>query len=162
VISLLNKFRVWTKGWNMKKNIILLLTALLLLPTVMQARDTIGDYSIKETLNLGKVKSKLGSGVKFYFGDQEHPKVLKDFGEFRTSKKTSSFMKSDAEACQWVFASALIALRDRAIKEGGNAVINIKSNYGGNLTSSSETFQCGAGAIMAGVALVGTVVKIEE
>jgi len=116
VISLLNKFRVWTKGWNMKKNIILLLTALLLLPTVMQARDTIGDYSIKETLNLGKVKSKLGSGVKFYFGDQGHPKVLKDFGEFRTSKKTSSFMKSDAEACQWVFASALIALRDRAIK----------------------------------------------
>lgn len=94
--------------------------------------------------------------------DQEHPKVLKDFGEFRTSKKTNAFMKSDAEACQWVFASALIALRDRAIKEGGNAVINIKSNYGDNMTSSNETFQCGAGAIMAGVALVGTVVKIEE
>ena len=146
----------------MKKNIILLLAALLLLPTAIQARDTIGDYSIKEALNLGKVKSKLGTGIKFYFGDQEHPKVLKDFGEFRTSKKTNAFMKSDAEACQWVFASALIALRDRAIKEGGNAVINIKSNYGDNMTSSNETFQCGAGAIMAGVALVGTVVKIEE
>jgi uncharacterized protein YbjQ (UPF0145 family) len=55
----------------------------------------------------------------------------------------------------------MIALKKRAIKEGGNAVVDIKSNYKNNLTSSSETFQCGAGAVMAGVALTGKVVTLE-
>ena len=147
----------------MKKSFfIVLLSVILLMPVAMQARDTVGDYSIKEALNQGNVKSKFDTNVKFYFGDQKYPKVLKDFGEFRTSKKTNAFMKSDVEACEWVFASALIALRDRAVREGGNAVVGIKSNYNNDLTSSSDTFKCGAGAIMAGVALVGTVVKIEN
>ncbi|MBF4217373.1 excinuclease, partial [Vibrio anguillarum] len=56
----------------------------------------------------------------------------------------------------------MIALKDRAIKEGGNAVVNIKSNYKNNLTSSNDTFQCGAGAVMAGVALSGEVVKLKK
>jgi uncharacterized protein YbjQ (UPF0145 family) len=54
----------------------------------------------------------------------------------------------------------MLALKDRAVKEGGNAVINIKSNYKNNLTSNKETFQCGAGAVIAGVALTGEVVKL--
>lgn len=58
--------------------------------------------------------------------------------------------------------SAMISLRDRAVKLGGNAVINIKSNYKNNLTSSKDNFQCGAGAIVAGVALVGTVVEVKQ
>ena len=48
------------------------------------------------------------------------------------------------------------------LKEGGNAVINIKSNYKNNTTESDTTFKCGAGNIMAGVALIGTVVRLEE
>jgi uncharacterized protein YbjQ (UPF0145 family) len=56
----------------------------------------------------------------------------------------------------------MLALKKRAIQEGGNAVVNIKSNYKNNLTASDDSFECGAGAIMSGVALVGTVVKIEE
>ncbi len=88
-------------------------------------------------------------------------KRLKDFGGFKTNKKTNAFAKSDEDACNWVFLSAMISLKERAIKEGGNAVVDIKSNYKNNLTSSSETFQCGAGAVMAGVALTGKVVTLE-
>ncbi len=55
----------------------------------------------------------------------------------------------------------MIALKDRAVKEGGNAVVDIKSNYKNNLTTSTETFQCGAGAFVAGVALTGKVVKLK-
>jgi len=146
----------------MKIYSILVLAALLLMPTVIQAGENIGDYSINDALALGEIKSKLGTDVKFYFGDQKHPKTSKDYGLFKTNKKTNSFMKSDIDACQWVFASAMIALKERALQEGGNAVINIKSNYKNNLTSSNETFKCEAGAIMAGVALVGTVVRIKE
>jgi uncharacterized protein YbjQ (UPF0145 family) len=87
--------------------------------------------------------------------------VSRDLGESRTNKKTNAFGKSDKEACQWVFLSAMIALHNRALEQGGNAVINIKSNYRNNLTVSDTTFQCGAGALMSGVALVGTVVRLE-
>ncbi len=127
-----------------------------------QARDDVGSYSIKEALSLEQAKQKLGNSVAFYFGEQSHPKVLKRFGHFGTNKKTNAFNKSDKEACQWVFLSAMLQLKERAQSEGANAVINIKSNYKSNLTSSDTEFKCGAGTFVAGVALVGDFVVIEK
>ncbi|MBU2871019.1 excinuclease ABC subunit A [Colwellia sp. E2M01] len=126
------------------------------------ARDDIADYSVDEAMSINKISSAVGEGVDFYFADQKHSKVIESFGEFQSNKKTNAFAKSDKEACQWAFASAMKTFRQRAIKEGGNAVINIRSNYKGNLTSNKTTFKCGAGAIMAGVTLVGDVVKIDK
>ncbi len=146
----------------MKGLFILLLLSLLLVPSAVYARNDIGSYSIKEALELERSKEKLGNDIKFFFGDQAHGKILKNYGEFRTNKKTNAFNKSDLNACQWAFLTAMISLRDRALREGGNAVINIKSNYKNNLTSSEDTFQCGAGAFVAGVALIGTVVTLAE
>jgi len=146
----------------MKTLFVLLMLNLFLVPFSSYARDDINDYIIKEALDLEQSKSKLGEKIKFYFGDQAHGEIVKTFGEFSTNKKTNAFNKSDLEACQWVFLSAMISLRDRAVREGGNAVINIKSNYKNNLTSSKDTFQCGAGTFVAGVALVGTVVKLNQ
>ena len=145
----------------MKKLAILTLLSLAVFSTNSFARDDIGSYSIETALNSEVAKAKLGTDIKFYFGEQKHPKVLSDFGEFKTNKKTNAFNKTDEEACDWVFLSAMIALKDRAVKEGGNAVIDIKSNYKNNLTSSEETFQCGAGTMVAGVALTGKVVKLK-
>ncbi len=54
----------------------------------------------------------------------------------------------------------MISLKERAELEGGNAVVDIQSNYQNNLTTSNDTFQCGAGAIVAGVALTGRVVTL--
>lgn len=145
----------------MKKTVILLLVVTGFLPSSSYARDSVSAYEIAEALSMAGDESKLGDQVRFYFGKQPHGKVIKNFGEFRTNKKTNAFNKSDKAACEWVFLSAMIALRDRAIKEGGNAVINIQSNYKNSLKTSETHFQCGAGAIMAGVALVGTVVTLE-
>lgn len=140
---------------------ILALLALVLCSSLTFARDDVRSYSITNIMTSDLGKSKLGADVLFYFGDQSYGKALKSFGEFKTNKKTNAFGKSDEEACNWVFLSAMIALKERAIKEGGNAVVDIKSNYKNNLTSSSETFQCGAGAVMAGVALTGKVVTLK-
>jgi len=142
--------------------IILILTSFILL-TLSQfsvARDDIGDYSVANVLATEQAKEKL-SGVRYYFGAQKHGKVSKRYGVFSTNKKSNAFGKSDQEACEWVFLSAMIQLKERAAALGANAVINIKSNYRGNLTSSDETFKCGAGAIIAGVALQGEVVTIK-
>ena len=144
------------------KNILLATIVNLLLVTAAFARDSVENYSIAEAMALEQTKNTLGTEVSFYFGDTPSPKAVTKYGEFKTNKKTNAFNKSDLQACQWAFLSAMVALRDRALKEGGNAVINIKSNYKSNLNSSTETFQCGAGNVVAGVALVGTVVKIEK
>ncbi|EOK5726216.1 excinuclease [Vibrio vulnificus] len=146
----------------MKKLTILALSSLAFFSSNTFARDDVSNYSITKAMSSEVAKSKLGTEVSFYFGEQSYGKVLKELGEFKTSKKTNAFNKTDEEACNWVFLSAMIALKDRAIKEGGNAVVNIKSNYKNNLTSSNDTFQCGAGAVMAGVALSGEVVKLKK
>lgn len=144
------------------KKTLLVTTLLCLLPTLATAKDAIGNYSIAEALNQPVAQSKLGQDVAFYFGDQAHGKVTQEMGVFKTNKKTNAFNKTDTEACQWVFLSAMLALKERALKEGGNAVVEIQSNYKNHLTSSQETFQCGAGTLMAGVALSGKVVKLAK
>ena len=126
------------------------------------ARDDVIELPIAEALSTPDATSKLGNNVAFYFGDQTHATPVHTFSYITTNKKTNAFNKSDTEACQWAFLSAMIALRDSAFAKGGNAVVNIKSNYKNNLTTSTETFQCGAGNLMAGVALTGTVVKLSE
>ncbi len=143
------------------KYIVLLIVGLFAFSSQSYAKDDISDYSIKDALSSEQAKLKLGNEVKFYFGNQKYGRVIKSFGEFKTNKKTNAFNKTDLESCQWVFLSAMIALKDRAIKEGGNAVVGIKSNYKSNLTSSNTTFQCGAGSFVSGVALVGNVVKLK-
>lgn len=145
----------------MKYTIMTLCIGLLLVTSDAIARDTIHEFSIEDALALEQSKSALGQEVRFFFGDQSPGKVVKTYGEFGTNKKTNAFNKSDLAACQWAFLSAMLSLRDRALQEGGNAVINIKSNYKGNRTSSNTTFKCGAGATMAGVALLGTAARIE-
>jgi len=124
------------------------------------ARDSHQMLPIADVLNNPEYASQL-EGVSYYFGEQPHPEVIRSFGTDRTNKKTNAFNKSDAEACQWVMLSALVQLRQRAIELGANAVVNIKSNYKNNLTSSETEYRCGAGGLMAGVALVGEFVVIE-
>ncbi len=124
------------------------------------ARNDVTDHSLEEIISQEQAKDALGNEVRFYFGSQGHGRVLKSWGEVSTNKKTNAFLKSDSEACQRAFLSAMISLKRRAIKEGGNAVIKIKSNYKGKTTESNTTYQCGAGNIMAGVALIGTIVKL--
>ena len=125
------------------------------------ARNDVGDYSIADALASEQAKSILGTDIQFYFGDQPHGEVVKTFTETSTNRKTNGANKSDKEACEWVFLSAMKALNDKAKSVGGNAVINIRSNYKNNLTSSATTFKCGSGALMSGVALTGEVVTLK-
>jgi hypothetical protein len=124
------------------------------------ARNTIHQFSIADVMEKPENASQL-QGVAYYFGEQEHPPIATNHGEFRTNKKTNAFNKTDLVACQWVMMSALLQLHQRAKSLGADAVVNIKSNYKNNEVSSDTDFTCGAGATVAGVALKGTVVKLE-
>ncbi|HYE47249.1 MAG TPA: hypothetical protein VEA44_15910 [Caulobacter sp.] len=124
-----------------------------------KGRNELINFPIAEVMSNPEFKDRLPKGVRFYFGTQRAA-VSKRLGPTHTSKKTSSFKKSDKTACEWAMLSALIAIGEDARARGGNAVINIKSNYENNETSSNATYVCGAGKIMAGVALKGEVAVV--
>jgi len=143
----------------MKRHLMLAALCATLVTSHAFARDSVATYPVDAAL--ASEPGKVTPDVALYFAGQSHAAVAKSYGAVATNKKTNAFGKSDLQACQHVFLSAVIELQDRARQEGGNAVINIKSNYKNELTESPTEFTCGAGAVIAGVALVGDVVTVK-
>ena len=127
-----------------------------------QARNEVLRFSIEEALSQPGADSKLNGSIRLFFGDQAPPEVERKLGTFTSNKKTNGFNKSDMEACNWAFLSAMMSLQERAAREGGNAVVNIRSFYGKSEFSSSTDFECGAGTFVVGITMVGEVVKLAE
>ena len=142
----------------------LALLALLLVPLVVAGCASLGDETKNWTVEklYTEAKEKLDGSVKFFFGNQETPKILTKLGTDVTNQKTNAVGKSDEKACNWVFLSALIQLEKRAKQLGANAVVNIVSYYKKDVMSSATEFECHAGAVIAGVALKGDFVKVAE
>jgi hypothetical protein len=137
-------------------------TVLLLTASVADARDTHQKFSLEPALAKAQASGKLAPGIKLFFGTQKYPKPTAQLGEARTNKKTNFFNKTDVEGCEWAFLSAMISLTQYAQRVGGNAVVNIRSNYK-NVPFSSETeYECGAGNVTGGTAFIGDVVKLPE
>jgi uncharacterized protein YbjQ (UPF0145 family) len=138
------------------------LVALIFLSLDVSARDTQSMFSIEKAMKVEAAKEKLNSGIKFYFGKQKHGRIEKRMGNVQSNKKTNAFGKSDEEACSWAFLSAMIALQDRAVRDGGNAVVNIRSYYKKHEVVSETEYECGAGNVIAGVTFTGDIVKLSE
>lgn len=134
--------------------------ALLMVGAAAVARDDVGTYPLADVFGNAEYAQRL-EGVKFFFGKQAHPPIERSFGEFQSNKKTNAFNKSDKDACEWAFLSALLSFHQRALSEGGDAVVGIVGYYKKQPFSSETHFQCGAGATMAGVTIKGTVVKLK-
>jgi uncharacterized protein YbjQ (UPF0145 family) len=139
--------------------IVLAVCAATLVTGLAVARDSHLKFPIKDAMATADAKEKLGTDVKFVFGSSG-PAGAKVLGTFTSNKKTNFANKSDKEGCEWAFLSAMLSLKERAIAEGGNAVVNIQSFYKKNEFSSATEYECGAGAIMGGVTFRGTVVKL--
>ena len=106
-------------------------------------------------------KDRIDPDIRVYFGKQKTPAVERKLGEFTANRKTNATNKTDKEACEISFVSAIISLQQRARKEGGNAVINVASVYRNEIRESNTEYLCGAGTFVSGVALRGTVVKLK-
>jgi uncharacterized protein YbjQ (UPF0145 family) len=126
------------------------------------ARDTKHLLPIAEAMEMKDKDGILDGSVKFYFAGQKHPVVLQKLTTDISNQKTNAFGKSDEEACKWVFLSALVQFQKKAQQLGGNAVVNMVSYYKKSELADSQQFECHAGALMAGVALKGDIVKIGD
>jgi uncharacterized protein YbjQ (UPF0145 family) len=106
--------------------------------------------------------AKLDGSVKFFFGQQQSPAIVKKLGNYVSNLKTNAVGKSDEKACNWVFLSTLVSFEKRARELGANAVVNIVSYYQKKEMSSATEFECHAGTFVAGVALKGDFVTIAD
>lgn len=145
----------------MKTYMLALVGSMIILSGAVNAADRKVMMPIQAAMASDEAKSKLDSSIRFYFGDAPVSKKATHFGSNRTNKKTNAFNKSDAEACNWVFLSAMLALQKHAKDIGANAVVNIVSNYDKKEFSSTEEFECHAGGLIAGVALKADFVRLE-
>lgn len=125
------------------------------------ARDDRLMFSIKDALKSPGAE-RVDRDIRLYFGKQRHPGVAKKFGTVTANKKTNAFNKSDQAACEWAFLSAIIALQDRARRDGANAVVNIRSYYKQQNVSSRKEFMCGVGTFVAGVTFRGDIVRLKK
>ncbi len=130
----------------------LILTSLLLLLTNGCSSKGMKKLSIQGALADSVSNDKLDPAISLSFGDNGNGGKL-----WTSNKKTNSVGKSTEVACNRAFMSAVIALQDRAKKEGKTSVVDIHSYYKRKKFSSSTEFDCENGGIMTGVALRGRV-----
>jgi uncharacterized protein YbjQ (UPF0145 family) len=139
---------------------VLAIPVLLMATPAAAAEDAVTTHQLSAVMERPDFASQL-NGVRFYFGDQNHPAAARVIErDATTSLRTRKFGRSSEEACQWVMLSALLQLRQHALNVGGNAVVNVRSNWSNVEWSSSTQYRCAAGFLMAGVALKGDVVRL--
>ena len=142
---------------------VILLASLSFCAISAQARDTRHLLPIRDVIKMGRANGSLGNDIGLYFGPQSHPPVRARLANrVITNKKTNMINRSDRTACRRVMLSALIQLQERARREGGNAVINIKSYYKRRTYSSASQYECHSGDVLSGVTLRGDVVRLRR
>lgn len=132
------------------------------LPGISQARDTALYLPFDKVVKQMQAEKKLDGSVKFYLaGTQPRGKTKVISASAVTNKKTNAFNKTDEAACEWALQSALLTLQDAARKVNANAVTNIVSYYKKNERRDAATYECHAGAVIAGVALKGDLSRVD-
>jgi len=137
----------------------LALGLMLAIPGVASARNDRVHFPIADAAGTAEAQAKLDGSVKFYWGDQKHPKVSKTLSTDQTNKKTNGFNKGDKDSCEWAWLSAMITMQQRAKQLGADAIINLHSIYQNQDFVSATEYECGVGTFTSGVALRGDFVK---
>ena len=138
-----------------------LLAISLLCAAPLSARNTFHDFDATKAKAEGSGRENL-LDVPVYLAGEEHAAIAKDLGTFKSNMRTNAANKSDEEACQIAFLSALISLQNRARALGGDAVVDVRSITKNNDLTSATQYRCVAGAFVANVALEGRVVKLAK
>ena len=126
------------------------------------ARDEYMMLSISQTIKSPEAQALVHGRIKLFFARQGHPQVLKDIGDRQITKKTRAVGKGDQAACVQAFFGALFELQELAEKEGGNAVVDIHSDYKDVPATNESQYVCGTGLVTARVVLTGRVVRLGQ
>jgi hypothetical protein len=134
--------------------------AALLASRPTSARDDRLVFPIRAAFDSVDAKQKVDPNIRLYFGKMPHPTPTADLGVYKSNDKTRAFNRTDQDACNWVFLSAVLKLQQRARQLQGNAIVEIESIYKNEPFVSETEYRCGAGTFVSGVALSGKIVKL--
>lgn len=123
------------------------------------AADQVLMMPISAALTSTDGRAKIDGDVKFFFGKAKPARVTHQYGNFITNNKVHVVGRTTAEACNLVFLNALEDLQKKARSVGANAVSGVVSYFRRRETTSDDSFECNVGAVVAGVALKGDLVK---
>ncbi len=126
------------------------------------AKDILQHHSIESAKSDSTVAEVLSGPVAFYWGKQSHPAVIRELGTYKSSRRTNGVGKASTTSCAHALASALLVFQERVDQEGGNAVINLRSNIKNRSESSTTEYSCLVGRMMVNVALKGDVVLLDK
>jgi hypothetical protein len=141
---------------------LVLASALFLGTPPAHAADHWYEFPADQAIQSPLGQEKLLPGIKLFMKGQSHPGVAKKLGEFKSNQRSNKFGKSAQQACDVAFLSGLIALQQRAEREGGDAVIDIYTITKNQRYESPEKYKCITGFAVSNVALEGTVVKLSR
>ena len=145
----------------MKNYILSLVIFTIFLSLNLEAKDSTHFFPIDSALT--QHQSALDyPHIKLYFATAPTEKVFGDIGTFTSNKTTNARRKPPRQSCDWVFISAIKSLQQRAVKEGGDAVVNIHSYYNKIEKFDEELYECHDGKNVSRVVLRGTVVVFEK
>ena len=136
-----------------KRFAVCLLAAVAAMPAL--ARNDAVTITLQSVLDMPEAQAKL-DGVKFYLAGAKAPKVRKKFGTDNSNARTNAFNKTPEEACRWNALSALIKLKEHALRDGANAVVDIVSVRDHEEFKSPTDLECSDGTFAAGITLKGT------
>jgi uncharacterized protein YbjQ (UPF0145 family) len=121
--------------------------------------DKVYDQELARALNDPEVMAQVGADVKFYFGATPDG-VVQTLGRSRSHKKSRASRGVEG-ACARALGNTLAAMARQARGKGANAIVNIRSFWGGYPTSSATSYKCGIGSSTSGVALVGEMALVK-
>jgi len=137
------------------------LLALLSLASGANARETEHLFEVAQAVDSKLGKSRLLE-IPFYMKGQEGaPEGAQLLGTWTMERASRGLLRGDKKSCDVAFLSAMIALQENAMKDGGDAIINVVSSTKGKTTESPTHYRCIAGATIVHVAVTGDVIKTQ-
>ena len=126
------------------------------------ARDESIYLDLRKALSSSEFKSALGDDIVFFVRGDPTPAVEMELLTIPMTSTTSRGRPSE-QNCLAMLLRALAAMRDSARRQGGNAVIDLASNYGGEIPADASVVDCKHGRqVSARVVLRGTVARLSR
>ena len=126
----------------------------------MAAKDIIVDVNLANAMYDPVVEAAIPAGVKIYFAGQP-VEIEKIVAPTKSSRRTTRGKSNVSLSCHKALANVLKGMGEQALRNGANAVVNIKSNNMNIVTESSTTFKCRLGGNLVNVALIGDLAVVK-
>ncbi|WP_341675773.1 hypothetical protein [Niveibacterium sp. SC-1] len=106
--------------------------------------------------------AKQGGAVRFYFAKQATPEVAEKLSTFTVSRN-GALRAEQSDACQKLAGQVIDQMRERAVSEGADGVVNIRSTYIKGTEVGTETeFECRIGNVRVAIQFSGELVKFKN